>query len=94
MRNWVANNRTDAMRMALALDKELVIMSYNIHNPNVVNNGFNLELWDGTEFKATILDTIIEPKDTLFLDTKLIISRGQYLKFNSDKEIHIIISGT
>ena len=93
MRNWSANNRTDAQIMASASDKEIVVMSYNIHNPMVTNNGIVLELWEGTTFKATILDTQIEPKDTLFLDTKIIIMKGQFLKFISDQEVHIIVSG-
>lgn len=96
MNRWVANNREDALRLAPCVDSSnLVIMSYNIHNPSVTAKvSFRLELWNGTDFMATIINTEIDPNDTLFFDTKLILIQGDYIKVTSDKELHIIISGT
>lgn len=95
MKRFTSKERATALKMAHVVDSDsLVIMSYNIHNPDVQSKvPFTMELWNGEDYLVTIINTEIEPKDTLFFDTKIILIKGDYIKVNYSKELHIIISG-
>ena len=95
MKRWTANNKTSMSRLASCVDdSSQVIMSYNIHNPQTDRKvHFTFDLYNNDDFLLTLLNTEIEPLDTLFIDTKIVMLRGDYIKVTAQMELHLLISG-
>lgn len=93
MKNWSANNRNALLSLIACESDPIVIMSYNIYNPNTTQVKFTMNLYNGTQFKATIMSPTLEPDETIFLDTKIILNKGDYIQVVSPKDLHIIVSG-
>lgn len=72
--------------------KEVAIVSTVIHNPYSTTVTAAMELFDATDTKqAGILEIVVEPKETICLDTKIFLSDGQKLRFYG---ADIVISGS
>lgn len=71
--------------------KEITIISTIMHNPFNVITVITMDLLDTNgERLVRVFEMKLEPKETVCLDTKLCVSRGQVLKFSGGD---IVLSG-
>lgn len=77
LKSFVANSGI----IANSINKEIAIVGISIFNENKSDAIATMKLLTSTnEPRATILQTSLEPNETIFLDTKIFLSNGDKLE--------------
>ena len=67
--------------IANSINKEIAIVGITIFNENNIDTTASMRLLNSTnEPRSTILETSLESKETIFLDTKIFLSNGDKLE--------------